>query len=98
MRPRDDSGHFLAWEDALELRYDPDAVSDAVAGEQWAAWLLDVLEWEEDTGVDPEQFDDLDEFLDVAEAVAGAEDYDEEWDAGDEFEISAESDRYTEEG
>ena len=64
MRPRDDAGHFLSWDDALTFRYDYEAVAAAADGETWAAWLLTLLEAEE-AGADVEAFDSWREFEDV---------------------------------
>lgn len=99
MRPRGPTGQYLSWDQAIALLYDEDAVAAANRGEAWAAWIWDVLDWEETTGEDAADYESYAEFVEGAEdtfSEGWRERYDlDEFDAGAEFEVTADSDSYT---
>ena len=65
---RDAQGHFISWEEAIELARDPEIQELAEAGRASLAWVLDLNQWEEDSGVDYTEYDSFRDFIDEAEA------------------------------
>lgn len=93
MRLRDGSGHFISWEEAVELARIPAFVLLAEEGRPALSWILDLLRWEEDSGIDFTEYDSFSNFVDDAEIeLADLLDADSWLDAGTDLELSVDTD------
>lgn len=90
---RDAEGHFISWEEAVELARDPEIQELAAEGRTALAWVLDLNQWEEDSGVDYTEYDSFRDFVDDAEVeLADLLDGDSWLDEGTDLELSVDTD------
>lgn len=92
MKLRDEKGRFISWEQAAELANDPKI--RALAEERDSlAWVLDIATWEEDTGIDPVDFERYPDYVDATEIEYAEEMEEDDWlEAGVDVELSVDTD------